>query len=119
MSSKLHDLVALAHEPSSERRRELLRQDRVAEHHRYDLSKARIAPAKRDALLLSGGATATTPVATNDVCFVKLNVGPGNAGPAGAPSRAIACMCILSPAGAACRPAVAAAPAVAAPVVQL
>lgn len=39
-----------------------------------------------DALLLSGAATATTPVATNDVCFVKLNVGPGNAGPAGAPS---------------------------------
>jgi hypothetical protein len=41
---------------------------------------------KGDALLLTGTATATTPVATNDVCFVKLNVGPGNPGPAGAPS---------------------------------
>ncbi|MGH8796098.1 MAG: tannase/feruloyl esterase family alpha/beta hydrolase, partial [Caldimonas sp.] len=30
--------------------------------------------------------TATTPVAANDLCFVKLNVGPGNSGPASAPS---------------------------------
>ena len=38
---------------------------------------------KGDALTLG---TATTPVAANDLCFVKLNVGPGNPGPAGAPS---------------------------------
>jgi Tannase and feruloyl esterase len=38
---------------------------------------------KGDALTLG---TATTPVATNDVCLVKLNVGPGNPGPASAPS---------------------------------
>src|SRR5947207_2656409 len=30
--------------------------------------------------------TPTTPVAANDVCVVKLLVGPGNPGPAGAPS---------------------------------
>jgi hypothetical protein len=41
---------------------------------------------KGDALLLGGAATATTPVAANDLCIVKLNVGPGNPGPAGAPS---------------------------------
>lgn len=41
---------------------------------------------KGEALLLSGTATASTPLATNDVCLVKLNVGPGNPGPAGAPS---------------------------------
>lgn len=41
---------------------------------------------KGEALLLAGTATATTPLATNDVCLVKLNVGPGNPGPAGAPS---------------------------------
>ncbi len=41
---------------------------------------------KGDALLLSGTATATTPTAGNDLCVVKLNVGPGNAGPADAPS---------------------------------
>jgi hypothetical protein len=41
---------------------------------------------KGDALLLSGTATAQTPKAANDVCMVKLNVGPGNPGPAGAPS---------------------------------
>ena len=29
---------------------------------------------------------ANTPIAANDVCVVKLLVGPGNAGPAGAPS---------------------------------
>jgi hypothetical protein len=38
---------------------------------------------KGDALTLS---SAVTPVAANDLCFVKLNVGPGNAGPASAPS---------------------------------
>lgn len=41
---------------------------------------------KGDALLLSGTATATTPTASNDVCMVKLNVGPGNPGPSDAPS---------------------------------
>ena len=41
---------------------------------------------KGDALLLSGTATPQTPVAANVVCMVKLNVGPGNPGPAGAPS---------------------------------
>ncbi len=30
--------------------------------------------------------SATTPVAANDLCFVKLNVGPGNSGAASAPS---------------------------------
>lgn len=39
-----------------------------------------------EALLLSGTATASTPVAAKAVCMVKLNVGPGLAGPAGAPS---------------------------------
>lgn len=39
-----------------------------------------------DPLLLSGASTATTPTATSDVCVVKLLVGPGNPGPAGAPS---------------------------------
>jgi feruloyl esterase len=41
---------------------------------------------KGDPLLLSGTADATTPVAGNDVCVVKLLVGPGNPGPADAPS---------------------------------
>lgn len=41
---------------------------------------------KGDALLLTGTPTAATPLAANDLCFVKLNVGPGNPGPAGAPS---------------------------------
>ena len=41
---------------------------------------------KGDSILLTGTATGTTPVAANDLCLVKLNVGPGNAGPAGAPS---------------------------------
>ena len=41
---------------------------------------------KNDPLILSGAATPQTPVAANDVCMVKLNVGPGNTGPAGAPS---------------------------------
>jgi feruloyl esterase len=39
-----------------------------------------------DSLLLSGTATSNTPVATADVCVVKLNVGPGFTGPADAPS---------------------------------
>jgi feruloyl esterase len=39
-----------------------------------------------DPLLLTGSATATTPTATSDVCVVKLVVGPGNPGPADAPS---------------------------------
>ncbi len=39
-----------------------------------------------DPLLLSGTPTASTPTASKDVCLVKLNVGPGNPGPADAPS---------------------------------
>lgn len=39
-----------------------------------------------DPLLLSGPATPSTPLASSDVCVVKLLVGPGNPGPAGAPS---------------------------------
>jgi feruloyl esterase len=39
-----------------------------------------------DPLLLSGTANASTPVATSDVCVVKLLVGPGNPGPSDAPS---------------------------------
>lgn len=39
-----------------------------------------------DPLLLTGTADANTPVATKDVCVVKMNVGPGNTGPANAPS---------------------------------
>jgi Tannase and feruloyl esterase len=42
---------------------------------------------KGEALALSGTpATPPPPVAANDVCVVKLLVGPGNPGPAGAPS---------------------------------
>ena len=42
---------------------------------------------KGDALALSGTpATPAPPVAANDVCVVKLLVGPGNPGPAGLPS---------------------------------
>lgn len=41
---------------------------------------------KGDPLLLSGSASAGTPTAANDVCMVKLNVGPGSIGPADAPS---------------------------------
>lgn len=41
---------------------------------------------KGDPILLSGTATGSTPVAANDICLVKLNVGPGNPGPADAPS---------------------------------
>src|SRR5215510_12191211 len=40
---------------------------------------------KGDALTLTTPAP-TTPIAANDVCMVKLLVGPGNPGPAGAPS---------------------------------
>jgi len=40
---------------------------------------------KNDPLTL-GTPTSTTPLAANDVCMVKLLVGPGNPGPAGAPS---------------------------------
>lgn len=39
-----------------------------------------------DPLLLTGSASPSTPLAINDVCMVKLNVGPGNPGPAVAPS---------------------------------
>ena len=39
-----------------------------------------------DPLILSGTATAQTPIAANDLCMVKLNVGPGHVGPADAPS---------------------------------
>lgn len=39
-----------------------------------------------DPLILTGSAAADTPVASKDVCVVKLNVGPGNPGPADAPS---------------------------------
>ena len=41
---------------------------------------------KGDALLLTGTPTPNTPIAANDVCVVKLLVGPGNPGPVGAPS---------------------------------
>jgi Tannase and feruloyl esterase len=42
---------------------------------------------KGDSLALSGTpATPTPPVAANDLCMVKINVGPGNPGPAGASS---------------------------------
>lgn len=41
---------------------------------------------KGDPLILSGAPTASTPVADADLCLVKLNVGPGNPGPANAPS---------------------------------
>lgn len=41
---------------------------------------------KGDPLILSGTANASTPTASNDVCVVKLLVGPGNPGPADAPS---------------------------------
>jgi hypothetical protein len=41
---------------------------------------------KGDPLLLSGTPTAQTPTAASDLCMVKLNVGPGNPGPADAPS---------------------------------
>ncbi|WP_372659498.1 tannase/feruloyl esterase family alpha/beta hydrolase [Hydrogenophaga sp.] len=41
---------------------------------------------KGEPLILSGAASPSTPMASNDICMVKLNVGPGNPGPAGAPS---------------------------------
>lgn len=37
-------------------------------------------------LLLGGSVPKNTPSAANDICLVKLVVGPGNPGPAGAPS---------------------------------
>ena len=42
--------------------------------------------AQGDPLLLSGTPNAQTRTAADDVCLVKLAVGPGNAGPADAPS---------------------------------
>lgn len=39
-----------------------------------------------DPLTLSANAPAGTPVAGGNICLVKLNVGPGNSGPADAPS---------------------------------
>jgi feruloyl esterase len=39
-----------------------------------------------DRLELSKGGTEPRPIAANDVCLVKLLVGPGNPGPTGAPS---------------------------------
>jgi feruloyl esterase len=39
-----------------------------------------------DPLVISEAPSATTQIASKDVCMVKLNVGPGNAGPANAPS---------------------------------
>ena len=45
---------------------------------------------KGDPLALSGTpATPPPPVAANDVCVVKLLVGPGNPGPANAPSTSV------------------------------
>jgi len=41
---------------------------------------------KGDPLVLSESVTEQTPKAANDLCLVKLNVGPGNPGPADAPS---------------------------------
>lgn len=41
---------------------------------------------KGDPLVLTEAVTAQTPKAANDLCMVKLNVGPGNPGPADAPS---------------------------------
>ncbi|MNK95288.1 Tannase and feruloyl esterase [compost metagenome] len=41
---------------------------------------------KGDPLALTEAVTADTPTAGNDLCLVKLNVGPGNPGPAEAPS---------------------------------
>jgi tannase/feruloyl esterase len=41
---------------------------------------------KKDDFLTLGTPTPTTPQAANDVCVVKLLVGPGNPGPVGAPS---------------------------------
>jgi hypothetical protein len=41
---------------------------------------------KGEPLLLYGNPSASTIAAPNDVCVVKLNVGPGNAGPDSAPS---------------------------------
>ena len=58
-----------------------------AEFHPDSLTSVLLVKAfkKGDALTL-GTPTSTTPIAANDVCVVKLLVGPGNPGPAGAPS---------------------------------
>ena len=42
-----------------------------------------------DPLRLSGTPLASDPVAPKDMCFVKLVVGPGNSGPASAPSTSV------------------------------
>jgi len=39
-----------------------------------------------DPLVLSEAVTSTTPKASSDLCMIKLSVGPGNPGPANAPS---------------------------------
>ena len=44
---------------------------------------------KGDPLTLSQTITPQTPNAANDLCLVKLNVGPGNPGPVGAPSTSL------------------------------
>lgn len=41
---------------------------------------------KGEQVALAKDAPTTAPTASRDICLVKLNVGPGNAGPAGAPS---------------------------------
>src|SRR4051812_4888307 len=41
---------------------------------------------KKNDPLTIGTPNANTPIAANDVCMVKLLVGPGNSGPVGAPS---------------------------------
>jgi len=41
---------------------------------------------KGEPLVMAEPVTAQTPTAANDLCLVKLNVGPGNPGPEGAPS---------------------------------
>jgi hypothetical protein len=56
---------------------------------------------KGDALLLSGAASATTHTPSNDVCLVKLNVGPGNLEPVDAPPRTLppsrlSCSCLTA-----------------------
>jgi feruloyl esterase len=41
---------------------------------------------KGEALAIGAGRQGNTPTSTNNVCMVKIMVGPGNPGPAGAPS---------------------------------
>jgi hypothetical protein len=45
--------------------------------------------AKGETLVLPSDATTRAPKATNDLCLVKLNVGPGNPGPADTPSTSV------------------------------